>query len=162
MRTKLAAGVMAISAATIIAGAGLAAASAAPASPRTEHFRFMTTKATAVRHSVIATGAFTAGGYLIPAAVTDKVVLPGGTFVFRHVTHHVSGGGTPDCLLTETLRGTFTLGHGTGRYAGIRGSGMFVTSLVAVATKKPGGGCTHLAAPPTYQEITTATGTVSR
>jgi len=41
MRAKLVAGVMAISAATIIGGAGLAAASAAPVGPPTEHFRIV-------------------------------------------------------------------------------------------------------------------------
>ena len=87
MRTKLAAGIMTILSVAIIGGAGVAAASASPGGIRAEHLRIMNTKATANRLSVIATGAFTAGGYVIPAAVTDTVVFPGGTFKFRHVTH---------------------------------------------------------------------------
>src|SRR6516165_9093462 len=107
MRTKLAAGIMAILSAAIIGGAGVAAASASPGGTRAEHLRIMNTKATAARLSVIATGAFTAGGYVIPAAVTDTVVFPGGTFQLRHMTHHATGGGNPStCLLTETLRST--------------------------------------------------------
>jgi hypothetical protein len=163
MRTKLAAGITAISAVTIIGGAGIATASASPGGARTEQLRIMNTKATSARLSVIATGAFTSGGYVIPAAATDIVVFPSGTFQLRHVTHHVTAGGNPrTCLLTETLRGTFTIGHGTGKYVGIRGSGKFVTSIVAVTTKNHAGRCTHVNAPATYQEITTASGTVSR
>lgn len=171
MRTKLTTSLMAILAVTIIGGAGTGAASAATGGgagssaggTQAEHLRFMSTKATSARISVIATGAFTAGGYVIPAAVTDTLVFSGGTFKFRHVTHHVKAGGNPrTCLLAETLRGTFTIGHGTGEYAGIRGSGAFVTSLVAVTVKDRAGQCTHVRAPATFQGITTASGTVSR
>jgi hypothetical protein len=163
MHTKLAAGIMAISAVTIIAGAGIATASASPGGTRAEHLRIMNTKATSDRLSVIATGAFTSGGYDIPAATTDTLVFPGGTLEFRHVTHHTTGTADPStCLLTETQRGTFTIGHGTGKYAGIRGSGKFVTSIVAVTAKNHAGHCTHVQAPATFQEIRTADGTVSR
>lgn len=163
MRTRLVAGIVAISAATIISGAGVAVAGASPGGTRAELLRIMNTQATSARLSVIATGAFTTGGYVVPAAVTDTVVFPSGTFKFRHVSH--SGTATFNsrtCLLTETLRGTFTMGGGTGRYARIRGSGKFVTSIVAVTAKNHAGRCTHLQAPATYQEITTANGTVSR
>jgi hypothetical protein len=163
MRTKLAAGIAAITAVTIIGGAGAATASASPAGTRAEHLRIMSTAATSSRLSVIATGAFTAGGSVIPAAVTDRVVFPGGTFTFRHVSHSGTASfNSGTCLLTETERGTFAIGHGTGKYAGIRGSGKFVTSIVAVTAKNHAGRCTHIQAPATYQEITTATGTVSR
>jgi hypothetical protein len=163
MLTKLAAGITAITAVTIIGAAGVTTAGASPASTRTEHLRIMNTVATSSRLSVIATGAFTSGGYVIPAAVTDMVVFPGGTFKFRHVSH----GGTASFnsrtgLLTETERGTFTIGHGTGTYTGIRGSGTFVTSIVAVTAKNHAGRCVRVQAPATYQEITTATATVSR
>ena len=163
MRTELAAGITVITAITIIGGAGVATAGASQGATRTEHFRIMNTEATSSRLSVIATGAFTAGGSVIPAAVTDMVIFPGGTFTFRHVGH----GGTASfnsstCLLTETARGTFTIGHGTGTYAGIHGSGRFVTSIVAVTAKNHARRCTHVQAPATYQEIITATGTVSR
>ena len=162
MRTKLAAAIMAIVAVTIIGGSGLAAAGATPDGTQTEHLRIMNTRATSSRLSVIATGAFTAGGYVIPAAVTDTVVFPGGTFKLRHMVHRVAvGGKLSACLFTETLRGTFTIGRGTGKYAGLRGSGTFVTSIVFVTAKNRAGHCTHVAAPATYQEIRTASGTVS-
>jgi len=163
MRTRLAAGIMAILSVPITGGAGVAAASASPGGIRAEHLRIMNTKAAAARLSVIATGAFTAGGYVIPAAVTDTVVFPGGTFKLRHVTRSGTASfNSSTCLLTETLRGSFTIGRGTGKYAGIRGSGKFVTSIVAVTAKDHAGRCTHVQAPATYQEITTASGTVSR
>ena len=163
MRTKLAAGITAITAVTIIGAAGVATAGASQGATRTEHFRIMNTEATSSRLSVIVTGAFTAGGHVIPAAVTDIVVFRGGTFKFRHVSHSGTASfNSTTCLLTETERGTFTIDHGTGKYAGIRGSGNFVTSIVAITAKNRAGRCTHVQAPATYQEITTATGTVSR
>jgi len=64
--------------------------------------------------------------------------------------------------LSVIVTGAFTVDHGTGKYAGIRGSGNFVTSIVAITAKNRAGRCTHVQAPATYQEITTATGTVSR
>jgi hypothetical protein len=163
MRTKLAAGIMAILSLAIIGGVGVATASASAGGTQTEHLRIMNTKAAAARLSVIATGAFTAGGYVIPAAVTDTVVFPGGTFKLRHVTHSGTASfNSSTCLLTETLRGSFTIGRGTGKYAGIQGSGKFLTSIVAVTAKDHAGRCTHVQAPATYQEITTANGTVNR
>ncbi|HEV2451687.1 MAG TPA: hypothetical protein VGS62_07155 [Streptosporangiaceae bacterium] len=163
MRTRLVAGIMAISAVALIGGASVAAAGASPGGTRAELLRIMNTTATSVRLSVIATGAVTAGGYVIPAAVTDVVVFPRGTFTFRHVRRSGTAAfNSHTCLLTETLRGTFTLGEGSGRYAGIRGSGTFVTSIVAVTARNRAGRCTHLQAPATYQEITTASGTVRR
>jgi len=163
MRTKLAASITAITAVTIIGAAGVATAGAIPAAARAEHLRIMNTEATSSRLSVIATGAFTAGGHVIPAAVTDMVVFPGGTFTFRHVSRSGTASfNSSTCLLTETARGTFTIGRGTGKYAGIHGSGRFVTSIVAVTAKNHAGRCTHVQAPATYQEIITATGTVSR
>ena len=150
---------MAISAVTIIGGSGSAAAHASPGSPRPGHFRIMSTKATARRLSIIATGAFTSGGHVVPAVVTDTVVFPGGRFKFRHVSRRVVASFNAGiCLANETQRGTFTIGDGTGKYSGIHGSGKFVTSIVAVTAKNRAGRCTHAQAPATF----TATGTVSR
>lgn len=162
MRRKLTASIMVILAIMTMGGAGTATASARPADGRTEHLRIMSTRARAARKSVIVTGAFTSGGYDIPAAVTDTVVFPDGTFKFTHVRHSGTETFNPStCLLTESERGTFTISRGTGKYAGIRGSGEFVTSIVAVTAKNAAGRCTHLQAPGTFQEITTAGGTVS-
>ncbi len=128
MRTKLAAGIMAISAVTIIGGSGSAAANASASSQRPGHLRIMSTKATSRRH--------------VSKSVTAS---------FNSST----------CLLSETERGTFTIGRGTGKFAGIHGSGKFVTSIVAVTAKNRAGRCTHVQAPATFQGMTTATGTVS-
>lgn len=163
MRTKLTAAIIAISVAAIGGVAGGTAASASSGGGRMERLRLVSTTAASDRLSAIATGAFTSGGYDIPGAVTDTVVFPGGTFAFRHVRHGFKASFNPStCLLTETVRGTFTLAHGTGRYSGLRGSGTFVTSIVAVTAKNQAGRCTHVQAPATFQGITTAAGTVGR
>jgi hypothetical protein len=123
----------------------------------------MSTKATAEKLSVIATGVVTAGGIDVPGKVTDVIRFPGGAFTFRHHSHSFTATFDPrTCLLTETQKGAFTIGHGTGHYAGFHGSGKFVTSIVAVTAKNHAGQCIHAQAPGTFQAITTATGTVSR
>ena len=51
---------------------------------------------------------------------------------------------------------------GTGRYAGITGSGNASTASIAVTAKNAAGNCIHLNDPATYQAITTANGRVTR
>ena len=163
MRTRLAAGIMAISAVLIIGGAGIAVAASSSSGARPEHLRIMSTKATSGRLSVIATGVFTVGGYDIPVGVTDTIVVPGGTLKFRHFTHSVTASfDSRTCLGTETQKGRFTIGQGTGEYAGIHGTGKFGTSIVFVTARDRAGQCTNVEAPATFQRITTASGTVSR
>jgi hypothetical protein len=168
MRTKFARAVMAISTVTIIGSAGIVTANASTSAHRnthrSEHLRVMSTKATSHKQSAIATGAFTAGGYDKPVnATTDTLVFPAGTLTFTHVAKTVIANFNPStCLISETQKGSFTMGHGTGTYAGIRVSGRFVSSIVAVGTKNHAGRCTHVDAPPIFQGVTTATGTVRR
>ncbi len=171
MHSKLAATMAAVLAATITGVGGLAAsASASPAQggpagaaqAKAEQLHFMSTKATSRRISVIATGAFTAGGTDRPGRVTDVLRFPGGTFRYRHVTRTFSASFDPQtCLLTENLTGRFTLGHGTGRYAGVHGSGRFALTIVAVTKKNRAGQCTHAQAPATFQQLSTANGTAT-
>lgn len=157
-----AARVLAFSAVAIIAASSIASASASPSANAREHLQIMSTKATARELSVIATGAFTAGGYDKPGAKVDTIVLPGGRFTFTHVSKSFTAGFDPStCLLTETQKGTFTIGGGTGKYAGVHGSGAFVTRITGVTAKNKAGQCTHAQAPRTFQGVTTATGTVS-
>jgi len=112
---------------------------------------------------VIATGAFTVGGTARAGRVTDVLSFPGGTLRYRHVTRTFSASFDPQtCLLTESLTGRFTLGRGTGRYVGVHGSGKFALNIVAVAEKNRAGQCTHVQAPATFQQLTTANGTISR
>ena len=164
---KLAVSMVAMLAVTMIGIGGPAAiASAGSASPppaRTaEHLRFMSTKATSRKISVIATGAFTVGGTTRAGRDTDVLRFPGGTLRYRHVTRTFSASfDSQTCLLTETLTGRFTLGHGTGRYVGVRGSGKWALAIVAVTKKNRAGQCTHVQAPATFQQLTTANGTVT-
>jgi hypothetical protein len=132
-------------------------------SGREEHFRIISTSAASRRQSVLATGAFTAGGYQVPGRVvslrsTDKMVFPGGTFqVARHITSQWLPLPTSACLVRETLRGTYSLSHGTGSYVHISGTGAFVLRIRGVIRKtkgKCGGSMTVI------QQITYAGGAV--
>ena len=160
---KLVAGILAISAVLVVGGAGAAFAASSPGSARPERLRIISTKATSDRLSVIATGIVTAGGVDIPARVTDTVVLPGGTLKFRHVARtNTASFNARTCLGTESQKGRFTIGHGTGKYAGVHGTGKFVTRIVFVTARNRAGHCTHVQAPATFQQVITATGTASR
>ncbi len=172
MRTKLAMSLVAMTAITLIGSGGLTASAssassshraAGPAHAKSEHLRFMSTEATSGRITVIATGAFTAGGIDQPGRVVDVLRFPSGTLRYRHVTGTSAQSFNPHtCLITETETGRFMLRHGTGRYAGVHGSGRFAFSIVAVARKNRSGGCTHVQAPATFQQLSTANGAVSR
>jgi hypothetical protein len=137
--------------------------SARASSGRQEHFRIISTSAASRRQSVLATGAFTAGGYQVPGRVvslrsTDKMVFPGGTFqVARHITSQWLPLPTSACLVRETVRGTYSLSHGTGSYVHISGTGAFVLRIRGVIRKtkgKCGGSMTVI------QQITYAGGAV--
>jgi hypothetical protein len=132
---------------------------------RHERFRIISTSATSRRQSALATGEFTAGGYVVPGQVTglrstDKMVFPSGTFlVARHITRQSLPLPTSACLISETIHGTYSLSHGTKAFAGISGSGGFVLRITGVIRKshgKCGGSMT------VYQQITYESGTVRR
>jgi hypothetical protein len=162
MRRTLVLGLTTVLAAAAISGFGLAGASASPSTARTEHFQIMTTVATSRKLSVIATGRFTAGGVDIPGKTTDTAVFAAGSFkIKRHSTSFTATFNSRTCLLTETERGTYRLRDGTGTYAGIRGSGRYVTHILGVIRHDSRGACTHLAAPPIFQSVFTAQGPVS-
>lgn len=137
MRRMLIAAITLISAAAMMSGAGLAlAANSRAASPdtwRTEHFRIISTDASASRQSVIATGAFTAGGVEAIGRTSDKAYLYHGTFrISRRITYKSRPAPPVNCLFTETEYGRYTIGAGTGRYAGLRGSGKFSLHITEV------------------------------
>ncbi len=164
MRKTIATALTAISV-TALSGAGLAAASASagarPATSGTEHFQIMTTSGTASNQSIIATGLFTAGGVDHSGGKVDKVVFPGGTFKIAH-----SPGKGPQtfnpktCLLTINQHGTYTVGHGTGKYKGISGHGKYKLSILGVEAKS-GGKCAQSKPPVAFQLIIKASGPVS-
>jgi hypothetical protein len=110
----------------------------------TEHFRIISVAASSRRQSVLATGAFTAGGYQVPGKVTglratDKMVFPNGTFlVTRRITKQVLPLPTSSCQIAETIRGTLSVSSGTGSYRGIRGGGAFLLQISGVIARSHG------------------------
>ena len=131
-------------AAMLAGGAGLASASARPASSAisgTEHFSLMTTQPTAARFTIIATGVFTAGGTDISSQTTDLIKLPGGTFKVHHGGRiHILKEqlNRRTCLAVFEARAGLTLGGGTGKYKGISGSGTALISQTFIARRSHG------------------------
>ena len=128
----------------LVGGAGLASASARPASPAvsgTEHIYLMTTERSASRYAVIATGLFTAGGTDISGSTTDLVKFPGGSFKVHHggplhiIKQQVN---QKTCLAVFEATTRFTIGNGTGKYKGISGSGKAVIIEQAIARRTKG------------------------
>jgi hypothetical protein len=152
--------------ATMITGAGVAAATTShPASPRPaatriQHFQLMTTSATSNKESIIALGSvFTAGGVDHSGNTVDRVVFPGGTFKIRH-----SPGKGPQhfnaktCLITINQHGTYTIGNGTGRFKGISGHGKYRFSIVAVGARNSKHKCSQSKPPVAFQQVIKAQG----
>lgn len=158
MRRPLAAALTLASTAALLGGAAAAAqaspaaAPAAPAAARqpgfsgAEHFRIISVTASSQHQSVLATGAFTAGGYQVPGKVVglravDKMVFPNGTFlVTRRITKQVLPLPTSSCQISETIRGTLSISGGTGSYRGMSGGGAFLLQISGVI-RKSGGKC---------------------
>ncbi len=149
MRRALTAAITLASAAALVGGATVAAqaspsAARQPGASGAEHFRIISVAASSRRQSVLATGAFTAGGYQIPGQVvalraTDKMVFPNGTFlVTRRITRQVLPLPTSSCQIAETIRGTLSIGSGTGSYRGISGTGAFLLQISGVIRKSRG------------------------
>ena len=162
MRRTLAAAIGALSVAAAISGAGLAAATARPASPQIEHFQSMTTSATATSLSLIATGVFTAGGVHVPTgATTDTFKFPGGTIKLRHhPIRHTQTVNSRTCLFTARELGTYKLTGGTGKYAGISGSGTYAASILAVLARNSRGKCSMTLTPAAFQFVINGQGPV--
>ena len=164
MRKSVATLVGAAATVAMISGAGLASASPRPAAARTEHFQVMSTSFTASRSSLVAYGGFTAGGIDVQhRSGTDTFTFAAGSF---RVTHKITGGhqhfSLANCLLAVSQHGTYKLSTGTGRYAGIRGSGRVTISLIAVGRRNSHGTCeTSPFKPITSQTILTGQGPVT-
>jgi hypothetical protein len=127
----------------------------------TEHFRLMSTSGTSNTASVIATGVFTAGGVARSGTPAGTFVFPAGSFKVVHS----KGTGTQTfnrktCLLTVNLKGTYKIFGGTGKYAGISGSGKYQLSILAVAARSAGK-CTTQKALLAFQQIVKFSGPVS-
>jgi len=156
-----------LAAAGAIMASGLSGASAASAgraaSSGTEHFQLVTTSATANKALVIAYGLFGAAGTDHMGNNVDRFVFAGGAFK----VWHSNGKGTPHfntrtCVLTGTIRGTFKVYGGTGKYAKISGHGHYVLSLLGIAKRKANGSCnsSQNALPAAVQEIIQASGRI--
>lgn len=85
--------------------------------------------------SVIATGAFTAGGTATVNHGTITMQLPDGTITLQATTDHVTTQTTPECYQEKDTTGHYAVVSGTGAYEGITGTGATRTSVRAVETK---------------------------
>ena len=127
----------------------------------TEHFQIMSTSGTSNTASVIATGVFTAGGVARSGTPAGTFVFPAGSFKVVHS----KGTGTQTlnrktCLLTVHLKGTYKIFGGTGRYAGISGSGKYRFSILAVVARSAGK-CSRQEPFVAFQQIVKFSGPVS-
>jgi hypothetical protein len=161
-RTRLAATVLT---ALTLSGTGIAAASAqlSPAAihRRAEHFTFILTSTNAGEASVIATGLFTDGGTIniFTNGPSAAMKLGAGTIRLTTTSKGLESKTNPvTCLTTVTGRGTYNLGHGTGKYIGIRGSGHYTVLDHVVSRREPGGGCVTTRSPLAVQAIFTFSG----
>jgi hypothetical protein len=159
---KLIAIILAVIAAS---GIGIVAASAQPSAPAshhgTEHVTFMLTSSTGVG-SIIATGLFTDGGTmgLFSTGPSAEMKLGGGT-IWITPTGRPGFSSKTDlatCLRTLSEHGTYKLSHGTGRFAGIHGSGHFTATDRTVSHHKRNGGCVTNHHPLAIQAIITFSG----
>jgi hypothetical protein len=133
-----------------------------------EHFTLMAavprTADASVNASIIGTGLFTDGGTIDITKRARSAEMNLGRGTIRLTTTGGSGGvfkaNPSTCLTTQTATGTYKLSHGTGKYAGISGSGHFTTSVHFVSARNRDGSCSpnrELA----YQAVVTMTGTAT-
>jgi len=152
---------LAVGAAALAATIGVTGAVAASASTMTEHFSIVSTSATSNVRSVIATGAFTAGGTDISGNTVDKMQFPGGNLTVTHKGPVKVTTNPKTCLVTETGTGTYSVSGGTGIYRGISGSGTFKLSVMLVEGRSSGGKCSMNVKPAAFQFMVDASGPVS-
>jgi hypothetical protein len=152
-----------------VSGTGIAAASAQPSAPAsrhgTEHFTFMFASTSTDVGSIIATGRFTDGGTIniFPFRPSYGMKLGAGTIRLTLTSPHPPSSKTnrATCLTTVSERGTYKLSHGTGRYAGIRGTGRFTATDRLVSHHRRSGGCATGRSPLAEQTIFTLSGPVT-
>ena len=165
--TRILAAVGSLAAAGAITAVGVSAASAAPSASAarsgTEHFQLVTASVTSNKGPVIAYGLFAAAGTDHMGNSVDKFVFKGGTFK----VWHSNGTGAPHlnlstCALTGTIRGTYRVYGGTGKYKGIKGHGHYAFQLVAITKRRANGSCnaSQNALPAAQQEIIQASGPI--
>jgi hypothetical protein len=163
---KLIAIILAVVATTATGIAAASAQTSVPVSHRgAEHFTIILTSTRSGVTSVIATGLFTDGGTmnLFSRGPSAELKLSRGNI---RLTPRSPGGPksktTPGtCLRTTSERGTYKLSHGTGKYAGIRGSGHFSVTDREISHRKRNGGCVTTRAPIAVQVILSLSGSAT-
>jgi hypothetical protein len=165
MRKTIAALASAAAATMLVGGVGLASASTGPAAVSgTEHIYLMTTQPSETRYVAIMTGVFTAGGTDVSGSKVDKVELPGGTFKINHsgplhiLKEQVN---RTTCLAVFEATATATIGHGTGRYAGISGTAKALINETFIARRNSKGACNPNANPVVNEQTIVAKAHVS-
>ncbi len=161
MGKMLAAAASAFTLVTMASGTGLTAASASAGTAGSESFRLVSGLVSG-KGSVIATGAFTAGGTTNLNTSVATVRFSGGSFrinprstqIHLHVDHRT-------CVLNALQEGTYRIGHGTGRFAHIKGSGTYVDQILGLLVRNTRGNCTKSKPPRALQQVITAHGPVS-
>jgi|SRR5580692_10619337 hypothetical protein len=151
MRKTVAALISAAATVTMITGAGVAtAATSHPAGTHraatraavtqravtgTEHFQDVSASLTSNKSPVAAYGAFNAGGVDTQLGHrTDLFKFPGGSFLIKHkATRSSQHFSKTACAGVQRQRGTYKISGGTGKYAGITGSGHFRLRVLIVA-----------------------------
>jgi hypothetical protein len=151
--------ILAVVAAAATATLGFTGVALASGTSQTEHFSIVGTSVTSNAESIIATGAFTAGGVDHSGNKVDKVQFSTGTFTITHKGTQKVGFNAKTCLATITGAGTYVLSGGTGAYKGLSGSGNYKFSAHEVASRSSSDKCTNKAA--AYQQVIAASGPVS-
>ena len=165
---KILAAAGALSAAAVITGSSLPGASAAAqhttaqhTMARTESFRLVSGVVSG-RGSVVATGAFTAGGRTNLNTPVGVLHFPHGSVkAFPHATSTVTQVSRRTCLMTIVQHGTYRLGRGTGRYVHLTGHGRYVAHILAVLNRTRKGKCSQSKRPQALQQVINAHGPVS-
>jgi hypothetical protein len=133
-----------------------------------EHFTLMAALArtadASIEASIIGTGLFTDGGTIDISKRARSAEMKLGRGTIRLTTTGGSGSVSnvkpSTCLTTQTASGTYKLSQGTGKYAGISGSGHFTTTVHFVLARYRDGSCS-LNRELAYQAVVTLTGTAT-
>lgn len=129
--------------------AGVPVAAYAQPAPEPEAFTIIV--AGTAPQLFIAEGALDGTGTAVPVSSagenggTDRVQFPGGTFMLT-LANNPGGTGTGNpvtCVDTFSGTGVSTISGGTGRFAGITGTGTFTFNLTFIADRTPQGGCSQ-------------------
>ncbi len=152
--------ILAVAAAAAAATMGITGVAAASGTTQTEHFSIVSTSFSSSAESIIATGAFTAGGTDISGNKVDTATFPRGTIKIAHTGTQKGSFNPKTCLDSVTGTGTYSLSAGTGAYKGIHGSGTYKLSVRIVANRVAGK-CSMKVKPQAFQLIISASGPVS-